>query len=33
VGNFPLGLDLNPSTHLAYVVNTNDNTVSVVSLP
>ena len=33
VGNFPLGVDLNPATHLAYVVNTTDNTVSVVSLP
>lgn len=33
VGNFPLGVDLNPATHLAYVVNTSDNTVSVVALP
>jgi len=33
VGNIPLGVDLNPATHLAYVVNTSDNTVSVVSLP
>jgi DNA-binding beta-propeller fold protein YncE len=33
VGNFPLGVDLNPATHLAYVVNTSDKTVSVVSVP
>ena len=33
VGNFPLGLDYNPMTHLAYVVNMTDATVSVVSIP
>jgi len=33
VGNFPLGLDYNPATHLAYVVNATDDTVSVVEIP
>jgi YVTN family beta-propeller protein len=33
VGKFPLGLDLDPFTHFAYVVNSSDNTVSVVGLP
>ena len=33
VGQFPLGLDYDPTTHLAYVVNMTDGTVSVVSIP
>lgn len=33
VGQFPLGLDYDPLTHLAYVVNMTDGTVSVVSIP
>lgn len=33
VGQFPLGLDYDSSTHLAYVVNMTDGTVSVVSIP
>ena len=33
VGNFPLGIALNQHRRLAYVVNSSDNTVSVVALP
>jgi YVTN family beta-propeller protein len=33
VGQFPLGIDYDSTTHLAYVVNTTDSTVSVVSIP
>lgn len=33
VGNFPLGLDYDSATKLAYVVNATDDTVSVVQIP
>ena len=33
VGTFPLAMDFDPSTHLAYVANDMDNSVTVISIP
>lgn len=33
VGAFPLGMDYDPVTKLAYVANSNSNSVTVISLP